>query len=320
MVISGATPHPAGDLMAVRAAALNQILDPWVYILLRRSLFFRIRSMVLRLFGCPEGTGCGGKSTTTGRASLGLGHRRWQVAEEKLVGMEERSPGLVLNVLHAEEAMEQVQPCVRTRDHRRSSFNQIRQFRTRTAASSEMTEDSNERQGLMFESRPGQGAAYGYNNVQAEDQSQAEPSAIPGINNSISDGLAKETPICVAEELMKCMDKGKDCGAFCDDNGNEKFEIKVHSSLLNGLVDQSNSQRSNENPCCDIHLVESPRKPNGSSIEKTSPNNSIVDISPLSEANYDSRVNEVSDYVFLNNERNINHDSKSDLCSKKKKT
>ncbi|XP_072295415.1 prostaglandin E2 receptor EP4 subtype-like [Eucyclogobius newberryi] len=35
---------PAADLAAIRIAAVNPILDPWIYILLRRSLFRRLRS------------------------------------------------------------------------------------------------------------------------------------------------------------------------------------------------------------------------------------------------------------------------------------
>lgn len=39
---------PDADLAAIRTASVNPILDPWIYILLRRSLFRRLRSMSQR--------------------------------------------------------------------------------------------------------------------------------------------------------------------------------------------------------------------------------------------------------------------------------
>ena len=39
---------PDADLAAIRIASVNPILDPWIYILLRRSLFRRLRTASLR--------------------------------------------------------------------------------------------------------------------------------------------------------------------------------------------------------------------------------------------------------------------------------
>ena len=36
---------PTADLAAIRIASVNPILDPWIYILLRRSLFRRLISL-----------------------------------------------------------------------------------------------------------------------------------------------------------------------------------------------------------------------------------------------------------------------------------
>uniref|UniRef100_A0A3B4BDN5 G-protein coupled receptors family 1 profile domain-containing protein n=1 Tax=Periophthalmus magnuspinnatus TaxID=409849 RepID=A0A3B4BDN5_9GOBI len=41
-------PDPAADLAAIRIASVNPILDPWIYILLRRSLFRRLRTVSKR--------------------------------------------------------------------------------------------------------------------------------------------------------------------------------------------------------------------------------------------------------------------------------
>lgn len=37
--------EPKADLAAIRIASVNAILDPWIYILLRRSLFRRLLSL-----------------------------------------------------------------------------------------------------------------------------------------------------------------------------------------------------------------------------------------------------------------------------------
>lgn len=39
---------PSADLAAIRIASVNPILDPWIYILLRRSLFRRLLSLSKR--------------------------------------------------------------------------------------------------------------------------------------------------------------------------------------------------------------------------------------------------------------------------------
>lgn len=39
---------PTADLTAIRIAAVNPILDPWIYIILRKSLFRRLRSLSRR--------------------------------------------------------------------------------------------------------------------------------------------------------------------------------------------------------------------------------------------------------------------------------
>ena len=63
-VASGASRHSATDMMVVRAAAFNQILDPWVYILLRRSLMLRVKALFRRLLGLRNAHGCGGNSSS----------------------------------------------------------------------------------------------------------------------------------------------------------------------------------------------------------------------------------------------------------------
>lgn len=40
--------NPEADLAAIRIASVNPILDPWIYILLRRSLFRRLLSLSRR--------------------------------------------------------------------------------------------------------------------------------------------------------------------------------------------------------------------------------------------------------------------------------
>lgn len=40
--------NPKADLAAIRIASVNPILDPWIYILLRRSLFRRLLSLSRR--------------------------------------------------------------------------------------------------------------------------------------------------------------------------------------------------------------------------------------------------------------------------------
>lgn len=42
------TYDPKADLAAIRIASVNPILDPWIYILLRRSLFRRLLSLSRR--------------------------------------------------------------------------------------------------------------------------------------------------------------------------------------------------------------------------------------------------------------------------------
>ncbi|CAI9540165.1 unnamed protein product [Staurois parvus] len=42
-------PHPNWLLLTVRLASCNQILDPWVYILLRRSVLHRLCSIFVRV-------------------------------------------------------------------------------------------------------------------------------------------------------------------------------------------------------------------------------------------------------------------------------
>lgn len=44
------------DLAAIRIASVNPILDPWIYILLRRSLFRRLRSLSRRGGGSTRST------------------------------------------------------------------------------------------------------------------------------------------------------------------------------------------------------------------------------------------------------------------------
>ena len=138
-VLSGSAGFSSADVQVVRAAAFNQILDPWVYILLRRSLFRKVRGGLSRLLRCKDSGGCGGRSTTTGQMVSG----RPQKQAVSLLGADHvRCPGIVLDVVRSQGPL-QVDPHLQV--HGAASATS----RHRSDAHGEPSADPTERQSLV---------------------------------------------------------------------------------------------------------------------------------------------------------------------------